>query len=185
MLNKMRPHWFKEFTWLGTANQSALFQNSMPSYTTLKFVFDIGSLPCFLFNSTYAVWDEVRVLRLAWSSSSNFNKMSLKPKAYIIVLLGTRHGQVVMGGDFLFKGLWSPIPAPNTGWTFFTLICRNVCLKKTEKRLSRDVLFKLKLIFIFCWNKLPMNEYYIRQMAISPINIQPHSQYHKWMFWVE
>ena len=36
-----------------------------------------------------------------------------------------------------FKSLWVRIPAPDTGWTFFTLYyCKNcnVCLKKTENK---------------------------------------------------
>ena len=48
--------------------------------------------------------------------------------------------------ESLFKWLWKEthvlkavvrIPAPHTGWTFFTLICckiYNVCLKRTKKK---------------------------------------------------
>ena len=52
--------------------------------------------------------------------------------------LGWSPGLVVMGGDLRSRGCAFQIPAPDTGWTFFTLYCCknrvDVCLERPKNK---------------------------------------------------
>ena len=76
--------------------------------------------------------------------------------------LGGSPGLVVMGGDLYSERSWVRIPAPYTGWTFFTWVCCincNVCLKrpKINAKEAGDGPFK-KLLkgvgYVSVWPKL-------------------------------
>ena len=62
------------------------------------------------------------------------------------------------GSRLTFQRSWVRIPAPDTGWTFFTLICcKNciVCLKrpkiKTKKRPGLAQFLKINVLYKSCW----------------------------------
>ena len=61
--------------------------------------------------------------RERWSEVVKQASSVFQPHCKHFLKLGGSPGPVVMGGDSCNKRAWVRIPAPYTGWTFFTYIC--------------------------------------------------------------
>ena len=78
-------------------------------------------------------------------------------------------------GSLVFCRSWVWIPAPDSGWIFFTLICcknDNICLKINKNKRKRGrgwpiknvrLPFHIRLLNMFCfWHNLPYWSMYLR-----------------------
>ena len=75
------------------------------------------------------------------------------------------------GWQLMFKRSWVQIPVPNTGWTFFTLVCCkncNVCLKrpKINEKEAGDGQLKNFVYFTF-FKKVNSEEDFRRAIVLS------------------
>ena len=71
------------------------------------------------------------------------------PKSNLTLFGGWVPWPSVYGRRLVFKRSWVQIPAPDTGWTFFTYICcKNctVCLKRSKMNKQRPGLAHFKKI---------------------------------------